>query len=137
MLALQGSASPHMLAVMGQSADHLFQTVNEQLLRIFVAAEAVAAAGGGKPPSRGAKYALNIMLQVGAPLRLEASAVDCTHAPVYICTHELLCLIALACSCMLSCLGPPSRPARPPTPAMTAPSPAPATRAARPPACRA
>ncbi|KAL4424717.1 hypothetical protein ABPG77_000060 [Micractinium sp. CCAP 211/92] len=63
MLALQGSASPHMLAVMGQSADHLFQTVNEQLLRIFVAAEAVAAAGGGKPPSRGAKYALNIMLQ--------------------------------------------------------------------------
>lgn len=77
MLALQGSASPHMLAVMGQSANSLFATVNEQLLRIFAAAEAVAAAGGGQPPSRGAKYALNIMLQVGAlpGLKLVAGCV--------------------------------------------------------------
>lgn len=52
-----------MLAVMGQSADALFATVNQQLLRIFAEAERQAAAGGGPPPSRGAKYALNIMLQ--------------------------------------------------------------------------
>jgi hypothetical protein len=52
-----------MLAVMGQSADRLFSTVNQQLLRVFAAAEASAAAGGGQPPSRGAKYALNVMLQ--------------------------------------------------------------------------
>ena len=52
-----------MLAIMGQSADALFATVNAQLLRIFEEAEAAAAAGGGQPPSRGAKYALNIMLQ--------------------------------------------------------------------------
>lgn len=63
MLALQGAASPHMLAVMGQSADALFATVNQQLLRIFADAERQAVAGGGAPPSRGAKYALNIMLQ--------------------------------------------------------------------------
>lgn len=61
----QGAASPHMLAVMGQSADALFATVNQQLLRIFADAERQAVAGGGAPPSRGAKYALNIMLQVG------------------------------------------------------------------------
>ena len=60
----QGNASPHMLAVMAQSADRLFATVNAQLLRIFEAAEAAAAGGGeGPPPSRGAKYALNVMLQ--------------------------------------------------------------------------
>ena len=59
---LQNAASPHMLAVMGQSADRLFRTVNEQLLRIFAEAEAVVAAGG-QPGSRAAKYALNIMLQ--------------------------------------------------------------------------
>ncbi|PRW20522.1 microtubule associated isoform A [Chlorella sorokiniana] len=63
MLALQGAASPHMLAVMGQSADALFDTVNQQLQRIFADAERQAATGGGAPPSRGAKYALNIMLQ--------------------------------------------------------------------------
>ncbi len=61
---LQGAASPHMLAVMGQSADALFVTVNQQLLRIFVDAERQAAASEQAPPSRGAKYALNIMLQV-------------------------------------------------------------------------
>lgn len=61
--AAQGAATPHMLAVMGQSADRLFSTVNQQLLRVFAAAEASAAAGGGQPPSRGAKYALNVMLQ--------------------------------------------------------------------------
>lgn len=63
MLALQGAASPQMLAIMNQSADALFSTVNSQLQRIFDTAEARAAAGGGQPASRGAKYALNIMLQ--------------------------------------------------------------------------
>lgn len=53
-----------MLAVMGQSADALFVTVNQQLLRIFADAERQAAASEQAPPSRGAKYALNIMLQV-------------------------------------------------------------------------
>ena len=53
-----------MLAAMAQSADRLFATVNAQLLRIFEAAEAAAAGGAeGPPPSRGAKYALNAMLQ--------------------------------------------------------------------------
>lgn len=65
MLAMQGLASTHMLAIMAQSADPLFSTVNQQLLRIFSAAEAAAAADGSQPSSRGAKYALNIMLQVG------------------------------------------------------------------------
>ena len=60
---LQGTATTHMLAVMGQSADQLFSTVNGQLLRIFGAAEEVAAREGGQPSSRGPKYALNIMLQ--------------------------------------------------------------------------
>jgi hypothetical protein len=63
MLCLQGAATPHMLAVMAQTADQLFATVNAQLLRVFAAAEAAGAAGGGQPPSRGAKYALNVMLQ--------------------------------------------------------------------------
>jgi hypothetical protein len=52
-----------MLAVMGQSADQLFSTVNGQVLRIFAASEAAAAVTGGQPSSRGGKYALNIMLQ--------------------------------------------------------------------------
>jgi hypothetical protein len=52
-----------MLAVMGQSADQLFSTVNGQVLRIFAASEAAAAITGGQPSSRGGKYALNIMLQ--------------------------------------------------------------------------
>ncbi|KAL4854812.1 hypothetical protein ACK3TF_004509 [Chlorella vulgaris] len=63
MLCLQGCASPHMHAAMGQSADRLFATINNQLLRVFAAAEATAASGGGQPPCRGAKYALNVMLQ--------------------------------------------------------------------------
>jgi hypothetical protein len=52
-----------MHAAMGQSADQLFATINDQLLRVFAAAEATAASGGGQPPCRGAKYALNVMLQ--------------------------------------------------------------------------
>jgi len=76
-----------MLAVMGQSADTLFGTVNAQLLRIFAAAEEAAAAGGGQPPSRGAKYALNIMLQgmnvpqIAMGLTLVSGRVGCRGWP--------------------------------------------------------
>lgn len=63
MLVTAGRASDHSRAVMGASAERLFTGVNRQLNAIFAAAEQEAALTGADPSSRGAKYALNVMLQ--------------------------------------------------------------------------
>ena len=61
---MNNQASPHMLAAMAASADTIFSTMSWQLLRILAAAEVVAEAGGIQLPSCGAKYAVNVLLQV-------------------------------------------------------------------------
>lgn len=51
-----------MLRVMGQSTDLLFATANQQVRRVFSAADAAVGAAG-TPAFHQAKYALSVMLQ--------------------------------------------------------------------------
>ena len=62
MAAVEGRASRRMRALMGASAERLFAAVNQRLGDVFAAA-AAEAEEGRQPPSRAAKYALNVMLQ--------------------------------------------------------------------------